>query len=400
MKRTTVEIALLIVVLGVLLTNESLIPRGIASGDFRAYWSTSYLLARGENPWDPTLLLRTEQEQAGWREAFPVLTWNPPWLGVLILPYAFVSFATAERVWLLTNIALVGLGAVLVWHDSTRQAATRRRAWVGLVIAFSFAMTLLTLGMGQVNTLVFAGLALFLYFSRARRDALAGAALWLTTVKPHLVYLTLPVLFLGLVRTRRWRALMGFGVGGASLLLSLFLLRPTWLGEYLQNIGGGQLLAWETPTVGGIAQLVFGLTWAKWLGLVILPLVIWRFTSQAIPSSWRTWVDITLLLGIPTAPFGWSYDQVLLLIPILRVATWLCDGELAKRETILIGVLLIAANALAFYERTLTPSEVYFFWVPWLVAIVYGYVARRVTRVHSISDDAVASASSYLAAPS
>ena len=385
MKRQLIELAVLCVALFVLVTNDGLFPQEIGAGDFRAYWSASYLLAHGQNFLDPALVLRIEQELAGWPEAFPILTWNPPWLSVLLLPYSFLSFGMATRAWLLTNVTMIGLGSVLLWRDASQLARTRARAWVSLVIAFAFVMTMITVNMGQVNTFVFTGLALFLYFSRKRRDTLAGAGLVLTTVKPHLVYLTLPLLFLGLIRTRQWRTFVGLGLSLAGLIVILFMLRPTWLGEYLQNVGSGRLLDWETPTIGGVFQVVLGWSWVKWSAIVVMPLVAWIFYLRPAPLNWRTLIDLTVLIGIPTAPFGWSYDQILLLIPILRIGVWLVEGAIGRWQTVFVCVVLILANAVAIYQRMQSPSDVYYFWVPWVVAAAYGYCAWERVRSGRVS---------------
>jgi len=103
---------------------------------------------------------------------------------------------------------------------------TASRVWIPLVTIFGFSMTLLSLIFGQVNTLVVLGLALFTYFSELRRDYAAGASLALTTIKPHLVLLTLPLLIIDIVRRRQWRVFIGFvGVLAGAFISCLPCIR-------------------------------------------------------------------------------------------------------------------------------------------------------------------------------
>ena len=104
--------------------------------------------------------------------------------------------------------------------------------------------------------------------------------------------------------------------------------------------------------------------------------------SLPVASRGRRWerralIDVALMAGLVVAPVGWSYDQVMLLIPLLSVLGWAADGTLNKREAVVIVWVLVAANALTFYQRIQTPSEVWFFWVPLVMAGAYGYARRR-----------------------
>ena len=132
--------------------------------DFTAYWSASYLLAHSQNFSDGEQLLTIQQQLAGWSEDFPIRAWNPPWLLTMLLPYTFVSFVRARWLWLMTNVVLLFSGSIMAWLASTSSPEVKKRAWISPIIAFIYAPTLTAFYMGQVNTLVFFGLALYLFF--------------------------------------------------------------------------------------------------------------------------------------------------------------------------------------------------------------------------------------------
>jgi hypothetical protein len=50
---------------------------------------------------------------------------------------------------------------------------------------------------------------------------------------------------------------------------------------------------------------------------------------------------------------------------------------LARKDAIAAVLVLIIADAITFCERILTPSEVWFFWVPLVTATVYVFASQR-----------------------
>ncbi len=348
------------------------VPRPMGKGDFRAYWSAAKLLAQSENFANESLLLQTEQEHTQWRQEWAVATWNPPWLLALLLPYSLVSFGRAAWLWLLTNIVLVFTGSVFAWQTLAGQSGNQQRSHLAPIIGLLFLPTMLALWMGQVNTLVFMGLASFLFFFNREQFFVAGLCLVLTLVKPHLVYLTLPIIFLHLLWTRRdFRALAGLSVGLVALTAVVFALRPSFITDYTQTVSQGSLLNWETPTLGGILAASFGWQWIKLMGVVILPLTVWLWWHNREHIDLNTWVPATVLLSVITAPFGWAYDVIVLLLPLLQIFIWIAEGRFSRWEAFAWATLLIGINLGAIYQRTFEISEVQTYWVPIALAITY-----------------------------
>lgn len=377
---TAKKALVLVLALGLLtlvLTGPIPVPPSIGRGDFRAYWSAAYLLANSQNFADPDLLLAAEQVHTGWQRDFAVITWNPPWLLALLLPYATVSFTRATWLWLLTNIVLIYTASVWVWLASSREDKVRRQAWVAPLIAFVYSPALITLLMGQVSSLVFFGLAAFLYLEAGNRHLLAGASLALPLVKPHLVYITLPVILLRAAVRRQWSLWLGLATTLVGLTLLVFLLRPAFLADYTRTVGGGSLLTWETPTLGGILAATWGWQGVKLMGVVLLPLAVglWWRGRQALSA--RTLLDVTLLASVITAPFGWGYDAVVLLIPLLQIVVWLVEGRFGRGESLGLVAALLLINAVSFYQRSITVNELYYFWLPLAIAAVYLYAHQR-----------------------
>ncbi len=385
MIKKVVVVLLLVGLLAAAIWGPIPIPHSTGKGDFLAYWSATFLLANGQNFSDHDLLLEIERTHTGWLGDFTVVTWNPPWLLALLLPYALVSFWRAVWLWLLTNILMIFVGSALLWHSLAMEERSRKWGHLAPLIGLLFAPTLVALHMGQVNTLVFFGMALFVYFNGQKRPFLSGASLVLTLVKPHLVYITLPLLMLDAVRKREWRTVLGLATALVGLTLIVFILRPTFIADYGATVSGGNLLGWETPTLGGILAVTLGWQWSKLMGILILPAAIfywWRHKERIAMSEL---VAGSLLLSLITAPFGWNYDAVVLLIPLFQLILWLIEGKWRWWETAVLITLLLLANYFSLRQSTLTISEVYLFWFPLVLAAIYSwtYFLKKIDSVSS-----------------
>lgn len=365
-----------IVLAALILAIQSPLPSNIGKIDFRAYWSASSLLRQGLNPSDPALIYRVERELTGWRESYPEMTWNPPWLLVLLTPLTVLGFDRAAWWWMLINIALVFVSAIVLWRFDAAKERTSRREWIGPLVAFAYSPTLIALIAGQVNILVLAGMVAYLFFRLRSHGTMAGIALALTTVKPQLVYITVPILVLDWLSQRKWRPVAAFALTLILLTGLALALRPGLVFEYGKTMGAAQLLEWETPTLGGVLHLTLGWGWAKLMGLAVLPVCVLAWWRSRSAWDVRTLVDITVLLSVITAPFGWSYDFVMLLLPLSRIVAWAADGALRASEAVGLAVVLVGADVLMYVQRVETPSEVYYAWVPFVVILAYAYVWR------------------------
>lgn len=381
MKNAMTWLALLLGIIVILAAPVNL--GNVGKGDYRAYWSASYLLRQGQNFADPTRLYEIEHELTHLEANYSFMTWNPPWLLVLLEPYTFVSFDQSSWWWLLTNLALAYIGFTLLGHHLATERATRR--WIPLLGALLLLSppTLAGLMSGQVNFLVLFGLAMFVIQWDRGRDGPAGAALALTMIKPHLVYLTLPLIWLESIRLRRWRVGLGFLLVLCGLTAVALIQRPTFVFDYAGTMASGSLLDWQTPTLGGWLDLAMGWRWAKLMGIAVLPIavILWRFGPQREMSRL---VETTLLLSVMTAPFGWSYDQVLILIPVLHAVVDLMEGGLPRALSRLWAVLLIALDVALFYLRTRIQNEVYYFWVPPLLLAIYLAIEWQIARAQAV----------------
>jgi hypothetical protein len=340
----------------------------IGTGDFRPYWSASYLLAHGQDFSNPGLMDNIERTLTGWDKPFTMMAWFAPTGMVVLLPFTFLPFEKAAFLWLLTNILVLSATAFLLWKD------VKIKIWIPLLAVFTFPMTLLSLYVGQINTLVLFGLAVFISLKKSEYQYLRGIGLALTTIKPHLVILTLPLIILDCIYKKQWKILIGFF--GSLLVCSiiLFAFYTSWPISFWHLVSSGMNTIRETPTLSGLLAFVTGQTWGKWLwipGLVVL-FTTWRIEKD----KWNTEKNIylSLPLSLLISPIGWGYDQIILLIPILYLLEQVVNKKTTKKLSTIIIVSLFFIYGISFIMRIYTPNDVWFFWAPlwvWIVILMF-----------------------------
>lgn len=378
-----VRIVLLLLLGSLIFLFPITLPPGAGDRDLQAYWSSAYLFAQGEDFSDPIRLGEIERTLTTHDDPETLYSWFSPVGNVVLLPFTLLPFTRAVSYWLIINIIVLFGSALLLWGDLDRK-------WIPLVAAFSFSMSVYSLVFGQINFLEVLGLALFLSLSRANRPYLAGASLVLTTIKPHLVILTLPILLLDLLRKREWKALAGFAAATLLCMLVLFAFYPPWIQSFAGVVSSGMGNVRETPTLTGLLVILGQYTAGKGIWIVaLLAGIVWWLKSG---KTWdrRTFIDISLAAGLIVAPVGWSYDQIMLLFPILSLLAWVARGALPQAVSRIIVALLILGNLLAYIQHIPVPSDVWFFWIPFFILGMYLAAWRqkeaRVVKYHPLQE--------------
>jgi len=347
------------------------LPPGAGDWDLQAYWSSAYLFAHRQDYSDPIALDEIEHTLTTRDDPETLYSWFSPIGNVVLLPFTFLPFTRAVYYWLVFNIIILFYSATLIWDQADS------RTWIPLLATFSFSMTVVSLVFGQINFLEVLGLALFLSLNKRGKPYLAGASLVLTTIKPHLVILTLPILLLDLHRKKEWKVLAGFAAALAFCFLILFAFYPSWIHSFWTVVTSGMSTVRETPNINGLLVLLGEHSLGKliWLISLIIGIVWWWQRGE----KWdcRTFMDISVTVGLIASPIGWSYDQVMLLFPILSLLSWIARNKLPNRLEKSILILLVTANLISYYQRTFAPSDVWFFWIPLLVLASYLFAQRK-----------------------
>ena len=135
-------------------------------------------LVHGANPYDSAQVLGIERA-AGYAGNWPDMLLNMPMAFFLFLPLGMVGAKTGLALWLMAFVACLMVSIKMLWVLHGRPQNSLH------LLAFLFAPVLVCMNAGQLGAFILLGVVLFLYFHRSR-PFLAGAALLLSAVKPHL----------------------------------------------------------------------------------------------------------------------------------------------------------------------------------------------------------------------
>jgi hypothetical protein len=163
--------------------------------------------------------------------AYPFYTVFPLW------PLVQVDYAWGSAAWMtLLEACLIAAFFLLLNLFGWKPAP-----WLlGVLVLWTLACYYAARGLilGQPGVLVYFLEVLTLWALVRRRDGLAGVALAFSTIKPQMGYLIVPFLLLWGLRERRWRFVGVFAGVIAALLAASFALQPSWLGDWLAQLGG------------------------------------------------------------------------------------------------------------------------------------------------------------------
>jgi len=347
---------------------EGFNTKAIPVDDFVSYWAAARLQIQGQNPYTPALILDVERE-AGRSEHEPLVMLNPPWTLVFLLPFGMLDYPVGRIAWLLTGLFAVVLGTWWAWQV---YGGSSRAVWVAGLTAISFLPLWVVLALGQIDPLILAGLAGFLYFESRSRHGLAGACLVLMTVKPHLFYLFWIALILWVFEARRWAVLVGAVLAGVVAIMVAAAANPSVVFQYFEVISNQPPpLNWLTPTVGTLLRLQFGMDrhWLQFMpmALGIAWLLLWRHRWR-LAWSWAAQLPLLVLVSLATTSYAWFYDQAILLPALIQIAAtgW---GIWPERRRIWIFALFVGLNSVLalMVARRLPPLAFVWSFSAWLI---------------------------------
>lgn len=286
--------------------------------DFGAYWTGTKVNLAGHDAYAQDNLLSLQQAIEPHRTE-PIAAWSPPWTFAAFTPLAPLDFATARWVWRFVQIGTILAAVTVLWR--VYRGNPDRLIWVWFA-ALVWYPTLQTLGLGQHSNLVLLGVTGWIVGLACGWPFTAGALLALTLVKPQNVYLVGLLAVVWVLDRRAWRAAAG-GVFGAVLLSAIAMApNPTVFQEYSAAITSRPPTTALPPTLGMLLRVVFGERhfWLLFVPQVIgVGWVLWYYARHRRGWDWVERGPLVVLVSCLTSPYGWMYDQVLFLIPLVAV---------------------------------------------------------------------------------
>jgi hypothetical protein len=350
--------------------------------DFFTFWQAGHLVTQGGSPYDPI------QWTAGYHQNDMAVIPNPAFLyplplAVLLAPLGLLSFHTAYIVWvtLLQYMILAALTMLLSTFANPRTKLFFLPLLAGVIL---FRPTTLTLFQGQVSGLFLLIFVLASISWKKEKWALGGFLLGLTALKPNLGAPILILLGIWLLARKHWTGLLGMAGAGIVLLVTGLLYDPGWIGEYWR-VGNNKLA--ETfggsPTVWGLGALIGHNNLAGTLvvggigGLLLVLGFFWLVLRPRQDLQPAALIGLAITVTLLITPYTWTYDQLLLLLPITVVTLsldQLKQGFLVS-ASLFIAIDIIAVLILIF--DFMLKIEILNFLIPMLVFGLGAWVMTR-----------------------
>jgi hypothetical protein len=311
MRKVILGTAITLLIVGaIVIVHNALTSQVITTSDFLPRWEGARLLfSVGLSPYSEATNLAIQQIFYG-RAAQPgedlVLFAYPLYTAFVIAPLTALPYAWASAVWVVL-LELCVLGVVLLL---LRLYNWRPAPWLIPVIllwALTDYFAVRGVFLGQPSHLV-SFLQVLTVFAVVRGwDEAAGVALAVSTIKPQMGYLFVPLLLLWALVAGRRRLLLAFGLAFGGLMAGSFIVDPDWLGAWLQQVRlYSAYTAAAYPNIGSPVWIVtrhylgFGPA-AEWVvaALVVAP-VLWAWYTLLIERREERWlwaVALTLVAG-------------------------------------------------------------------------------------------------------
>ena len=306
-----------------------------AKSDYITYWAAGQQLIHRGNAYDGAAILKIERT-AGYDADRPFFMRNPPTAFFMALPLGLFGASFGAVVWSLAMIAALMRSARILWIIHGRPPDRLH------LLSYCFPPAFACLLTGQIGIFLLLGIALFLHL-HSSKPLLAGAALLLCSLKPHLFLPVVLVLLAWIVTRKAYRVLVGILIALlASVTFAIFLDPAAW-SHYIHMVRTANIQVEYIPTVSLMLRLAVhpAYVWLQLCPTLVAGVwALWYFWTRRDQWKWIEHGSLLLIVSVLTAPYAWFTDQVIL-VPALLHAIYL------SRSRSVLAILAMVAGAVA-----------------------------------------------------
>jgi len=353
------------------------------------------MLFHGQNPYSPEM---TREIQLGMygrlagegedQQAFAY----PAYVAFVILFFVLLPFPVAVTLWLVSQQFWLLASVLLILRWLKWCVGTPMFVLIAMV-AMLYRYSIIVLLIGQFSILILFLLAMALWAYGERRYLLAGACLALTTIKPQLIFLLIPVWLAWAIFEKRWTFLASF-----CSLMALFLILPWFfIGDWMASFFSGMQTYREYSSTFNPLERSFALLFSStasglltalisMAALAYLLLMIRRGMKTSTKSSFHLVISAATLVTLLVSPETSVYNMVLILLPALFCLRYLhaSQGATPKLLWLVSWSTLTLIPWLSWVIRQSIPLDIDLILSPALLLAILIYVERNLGEGHPL----------------
>jgi hypothetical protein len=312
--------------------------------DFSGFWAGPRAVLAGVSPWDPAHYPAARIAFDTQRDDAMVLNYMP-WTVIALLPLGLLPLEIAAWLWMGLSMICAALALRALLREFLPGRAVAHGA-LGLAL-FAGQPGFHTIVLGQWALLLMSAVAAIVLSVRAghaRRGGLAALAL---LAKPQLFVWTALGLAIPAFFDARYRRFVAFAIVIAgALVVSAWLAFPEWFPAWISDIPARRT-GRSAVLFSAFGQLLG--TPGRVLAIAVVGAGV-VLASRFVPGS-DPWLAIWLALSSAGAIYSWSYDHVLLFVPLVIACGVLAAAgrERASHRLAIGGALIFLLVSPIFY---------------------------------------------------
>jgi len=295
--------------------------------DFSGFWSGARAIVLGIDPYETTGW-RALVESTGVHDSDALVNDYFPWVSLALLPFGWMQVETAAWIWMVLTVSCGAIGLRALLRAYLPGRPVEHGVFGAALLATQPGFHAFVLG--QWAPLLLGAVSVGVLALRAGRPVRAGIA--------ALVFLLKPQIFVfAAIRFAAQRDVAKVAIVAGAFVVGLATARyPHWIAAWIENVGPlritrnaslpvaiGDLLG-PAGTLVGYLLILAGVAVAMRFGL----------RGDASLAVWLT-------LSSAGAVYTWSYDHLLLLVPIAIGGSVLFARRAPRARTVVLGSLSI-----------------------------------------------------------
>lgn len=300
--------------------------------DFFTFWLSGRLFVQDENPYSSQVWIAGHHQYgARW---IPNATFIYPMpVSLLFAPLGLLPLYEAFVVWVTLSQFMIFFALILLIRVHSDQLLKHfiLPLSVGIMFFRPFYPTLLY---GQLSGFLLLVLAGIIYSWEKGKWEQGAILMAILALKPNLGIPIIGLLSLYLIMSKRVSALITLSISGTFLMFLGLVQNPNWVIEFW-NAGNTKLAQTfgSSPTIWGISAFFCNYSQTCTIGYGICVSLLFIIGYLYLLAKKQRSLSPSLVVGLAIAitllltPYTWTYDQLLLVAPIVTLISLLSkDG--------------------------------------------------------------------------